>query len=58
MARCIAIQEIKGSFYHKVAQSYFKDNVAVQECDSFSLVKRNDALPQTINAVVLLLFLM
>lgn len=38
MSRCIAIQGIKGSFHHKVAQSYFDDNVAVQECDSFALL--------------------
>lgn len=31
----VAIQGIKGSFHHKVAQAYFSDQVAVRECDSF-----------------------
>ena len=31
----IAIQGIKGSFHHQVAQEYFQDNVLVDECLSF-----------------------
>jgi prephenate dehydratase len=31
----IAIQGIKGSFHHQVAQEYFRQNVAVNECLSF-----------------------
>ena len=31
----IAIQGIKGSFHHQVAQEYFQQNVAVNECLSF-----------------------
>ncbi len=38
MSKCIAIQGVKGSFHHKVAQSYFGEGVAVLECDSFPLL--------------------
>jgi prephenate dehydratase len=31
----IAIQGIKGSFHHQVAQEYFGENVLVDECLSF-----------------------
>ena len=31
----IAIQGIKGSFHHQVAQEYYQQNVAVDECLSF-----------------------
>lgn len=31
----IAIQGVQGSFHHKVAQAYFKDDVATVACDSF-----------------------
>jgi prephenate dehydratase len=35
MALKVAIQGVKGSFHHKVAQTYFDANVAVKECNSF-----------------------
>jgi prephenate dehydratase len=42
----IAIQGIKGSFHHQVAQEYFRENVSVDECLSFealvdSMIKGN-----------------
>lgn len=38
MEEKVAIQGIKGSFHHQVAQEYFGEEVAVQECRSFSQV--------------------
>lgn len=38
MSNRIAIQGVKGSFHHKVAQDYFKEEVSVVECDSFPLL--------------------
>ena len=36
----IAIQGIKGSFHHQVAQNYFQSNIELEECLSFpDLVK-------------------
>ena len=35
MKDTIAIQGIKGSFHHQVAQEYFQENVSVDECLSF-----------------------
>jgi len=35
MKETIAIQGIKGSFHHQVAQEYFQENVSVDECFSF-----------------------
>jgi prephenate dehydratase len=35
MNETIAIQGIKGSFHHQVAQEYFNKNIAVDECLSF-----------------------
>lgn len=35
MSLKIAIQGIKGSFHHQVANQYFGDNISLQECDSF-----------------------
>ncbi|QBZ97547.1 prephenate dehydratase [Flavobacterium sangjuense] len=37
----IAIQGIKGSFHHQVAQEYFHQNVAVNECLSFEALVDN-----------------
>lgn len=34
----VAIQGVKGSFHHKVAQAYFNDNIAVVECNSFPML--------------------
>ncbi|WP_299685040.1 prephenate dehydratase [uncultured Dokdonia sp.] len=34
----IAIQGVKGSFHHKVAQTFFESNVSVLECMSFPLL--------------------
>jgi prephenate dehydratase len=38
MQEKIAIQGIKGSFHHQVAQEYFNENVLVDECLSFELL--------------------
>ncbi len=38
MSKCIAIQGVKGSFHHKVAQAYFEEDVTVKECDSFPML--------------------
>ncbi len=36
----IAIQGIKGSFHHQVAENYFSKSIELEECHSFeSLVK-------------------
>ena len=35
MNKKVAIQGIKGSFHHQVAQSCFGENVALEECVSF-----------------------
>ncbi len=35
MIQSVAIQGVKGSFHHIVAQNYFSENVIVQECLSF-----------------------
>jgi len=34
----IAIQGVKGSFHHKVAQTFFESNVSVLECMSFPIL--------------------
>ena len=36
----IAIQGIKGSFHHQVAQQYFGESILLEECDSFNEVVR------------------
>jgi prephenate dehydratase len=37
----IAIQGIKGSFHHQVAQEYFKNKVSILECNSFESVVKS-----------------
>ncbi len=38
MEKKVAIQGIKGSFHHQVAQDYFKDLYKIEECSSFDSV--------------------
>lgn len=38
MSKRIAIQGVRGSFHHKVAQAYFMEDIAVLECDSFPML--------------------
>jgi prephenate dehydratase len=48
----IAIQGIKGSFHHQVAQEYFGENVLVDECLSFDeLVDRSGKTDQAVMAI-------
>ncbi len=37
----IAIQGIKGSFHHQVAQEYFKENLSLDECMSFEILVKS-----------------
>lgn len=38
MTRQVAIQGVKGSFHHRVAQDYFNEEVVVKECNSFPML--------------------
>ncbi|NHN27655.1 prephenate dehydratase [Flavobacterium jejuense] len=48
----IAIQGIKGSFHHQVANQYFGDDISLQECDSFNKVVKNLKLNHSDKAVM------
>ena len=41
MNRIVAIQGIKGSYHHKVAQNYFGDQITICECMSFGALVRS-----------------
>lgn len=52
MEKKVAIQGIKGSFHHKVAQQFFDENVAVSECRSFQDVVNSLMTGESTDAVM------
>jgi len=48
----VAIQGVKGSFHHKVAQAFFDENVAVHECSSFPELMESLRTGETQDAVM------
>ncbi|WP_452231123.1 prephenate dehydratase [Lacinutrix sp. MEBiC02404] len=54
MIKSVAIQGVKGSFHHIVAQQYFGNQVAIQECLSFDETVQN-LLDKKVDAVIMAL---
>lgn len=52
MNRVVAIQGIKGSFHHMVAQSFFEEDVKVAECRSFQEVVNSLLSGESTDAVM------
>ena len=52
MNKKIAIQGIKGSFHHQVAQEYYTTNVMVDECLSFEAVVESVLNNQSVQAIM------
>ena len=52
MKKKIAIQGIKGSFHHQVAQEYFGQDVLVDECQSFREVVESLLTNRSVSAVM------
>ena len=48
----IAIQGVQGSFHHQVANQYFGDTIALEECDSFNDVVKSLKLSKADKAVM------
>ncbi|QRM89245.1 prephenate dehydratase [Lacinutrix sp. WUR7] len=54
MIKSVAIQGVQGSFHHIVAQQYFGNQVAIQECLSFDETVQN-LLDKKVDAVIMAL---
>lgn len=54
MIKTVAIQGVQGSFHHIVAQQYFGNQVAIQECLSFDETVQN-LLDKKVDAVIMAL---
>ena len=52
MSKKVAIQGIKGSYHHGVAQAYFGENIDVDECMSFQELVRSLENQKSTDAVM------